>query len=369
MNKNILKGVVSLVLVTTVVLVFVSCSKPKETSPIKIGVMTPLTGDAAIYGESLKKGMDLAVEKANVEGVLGRKIELIYEDTHLDSKVAVSAFNKFVNIDNLDLVVVAEGSGATSAVVPLADKTKTLVIIPIASADSLKTVGDYVFRVIPSDNYRGEKMGKYAKDLGFNKVAVLYVNDDYGIGIKNIFSDSFKKEGGQVFIAETFNSGGVDYRSQLTKIKETNPDAIVIAARKEFPVIMKQKNELGIKARVLASEVIDSSIIESAGSDMDGVLALDFAPATDFVGFKETFKKKYNTEAPLYSDYGYDSIGILIEAIEKTKTTDSTKIKNALYDIEYKGATGLISFNSLGEVMEKTLIPLIVKDGKFVESK
>jgi branched-chain amino acid transport system substrate-binding protein len=102
---------------------------------------------------------------------------------------------------------------------------------------------------------------------------------------------------------------------------------------------------------------------------MDGVLTLDFAPATDFANFKTNFKIKYGVEAPLYSDYGYDSLKVIADAINKTKSTDSTKLKDVLYKIEYKGATGLIKFNLLGEAMEKILIPLIVKNGKFVESK
>lgn len=368
-NKNVFKWIVPLVVALLIIAFFTVSQKATETGPIKIGILTPLTGDASIYGESLKKGIDLALEETNKIGVLNRKVELIYEDTHLDSKTAISAYNKFINIDKVDVIIAAEGSGATSAVVPLSDKTKTLTIIPIASADSLKNAGDYVFRVIPSDGYRGEKMGNYAKSLNFNTAGILYVNDEYGVGIKNIFSDSFKKEGGKIVIEEAFNSGNTDYHSQLTKIKEANPDVIIIAARKEFPIILKQKNELDIKATVIASDVIDGSILKTAGSNMDGVLVLDFAPTTDFADFKTNFKNKYGVEAPLYSDYGYDSLKVIVEAIKESKSTDSTKLKNTLYKIEYKGATGIVKFDLLGEVMNKPLIPLIVKNGKFVENK
>jgi branched-chain amino acid transport system substrate-binding protein len=196
-------------------------------------------------------------------------------------------------------------------------------------------------------------------------MAILYVNDTYGVGLRDIISQSFLGLGGKIVAEEAFASGDTDYRGQLTKIKEANPDVIVIAARKEFPIIMKQKNNLGLKNKVIASEVIDSSILKTASSDMDGVLTLDFAPATDYANFKTNFKQKYGTDAPLYSDYGYDSLKIIIEAVEKTKSTDATKLKNALYNIEYKGATGEIKFNSLGEVMEKMMIPLEVKDGVF----
>jgi len=364
-SKKIL-GFVGAVIVIIVAIGLFS-NVPIDTRPIRIGVLTPLTGDAAIYGESLKKGLDLAVEEINKDGVLNRKVELVYEDTHLDSKTAVSAFNKFINTDGLNIVIIAEGSGATSAVVPLADKTKTLVMIPLASADSLKDAGDYVFRIIPADNYRGQEIAKFAKTTGSISMAVLYVNDTYGVGLRDIISQSFLDLGGKIVAEEAFASGDIDYRGQLTKIKEANPDVIVIAARKEFPIIMKQKNNLGLKNKVIASEVIDDSILKTAGNDMAGVLTLDFAPATDYVNFKTNFKQKYDTDVPLYSDYGYDSLKIIIEAVEKTKSIDATKLKNTLYNIEYKGATGEIKFNSLGEVMEKIMIPLVVKNGQFVK--
>lgn len=337
----------------------------REAQIIKIGVLTPLSGDAAIYGESLKKGLDLAAEEINKTDDLGRKVELIYEDTHLDSKTAVSAFSKFTGVDKLDIIIAAEGSGATSAVVPLADESKTLVMIPLASADSLKKVGDYVFRIIPSDDYRGREIAQFTKSLGAETTSIFYVNDAYGVGIKDIVSTSFTALGGKIVAVETFMSGDIDYRSQLIKIKETNPDIIVIAARKEFPIIMKQLRSLGIDSKIVASEIIDNSILSEAKNAMEGVLSLDFAPATDYVSFKENFKSKYGVDAPLYSDYGYDSLMVIATAIKEARSADSTKIKNILYKINYKGATGEIKFDSNGEVTAKTMLPMVVKDGSW----
>ncbi|MCX6715421.1 MAG: ABC transporter substrate-binding protein [Candidatus Taylorbacteria bacterium] len=358
------------IIVVLVIIAAVSASqKPTEIGPIKIGVFTPLTGDAAVYGESLKKGLTLAVEDANKDGVLGRKIELVYEDTHLDNKTAVNVMNKFISIDKFPIIIAAEGSGATTAAVPLADKTKTITIIPVASAASLKDAGDYVFRVIPSDDFRGLQLGKLANHLGYETAAIFYVNDDYGIGIRDLFKSSFTALGGQVVGMESFASGDTDFRSQLTKVKSVNPDVILLAARKEFSVILKQLKTMSIVSKVLAPEILDSDIIKASGSVGEGVVTLGFASTTDYIGFADKYKTAYGATPALYSDFGYDALGIIVAAIRDSGSVDSTKLKNDLYKIEYKGATGLIKFDQNGEVMPKPLITYIVKNGVFVKSE
>ncbi|MFA6423627.1 MAG: ABC transporter substrate-binding protein [Patescibacteria group bacterium] len=368
-SKKTLWWVVGIVIVFVIVVAFSANQKPTETGPIRIGVFTPLTGDAAVYGESLKKGLSLAVEDANKEGVLGRKIELVYEDTHLDSKTAVDVMNKFTSIDKFPAVIAAEGSGATTAAMPLADKTKTLTVIPVASAAPLKDAGDYVFRVVPSDDYRGQQLGDVAKKLGYNTAAILYLNDDYGIGIRDIFKSSFTALGGQITNLEPFASGNTDFRSQLTKIKSSNPDVIIVAAHKEFVVIAKQIKALAVASKIINTEVVDTAVLKEAGSAAEGIMALDFATTTDYVGFADKFKAAYGTTPSVYSDYGYDALGVIVAAMRDTKSVDSTKLKNDLYKIEYKGATGIVKFDRNGEVTAKLFVTYVVKNGVFVKSE
>ena len=114
---------------------------------IEIGVFTILSGEGATYGEAVKKGLEIALDDINRQGgILGKKIELIYEDTHLDSREAVNAMNKFVYVDKLPIVISGEGSGATLAAAPLADQTKTLLMVTIASSPDIKEAGEYVFK-------------------------------------------------------------------------------------------------------------------------------------------------------------------------------------------------------------------------------
>lgn len=371
MNKTtkIIIGIVVVLLVIAGIWYGVS-QKPKEMGVIRIGVFAPLTGDAAVYGDALKKGIDLAADDTNNNGgVLGKKIELVYEDTHLDSNAAVTATNKFINIDKLNMIIAAEGSGATLAAVPLADKTKTIMMVPIASTAAIRDAGDYVFRVIPSDGYRGTEMANLAMQKGYKKIAVLYVNDAYGVGINNLIKETFKGDNRQVVAEESFEPDAKDFRTQLTKIKAANPDAIMIEARKEFPTILKQAKELNINSQMIASEMLTDGLLQEAGSSAEGLMVIDFAPTTDYVNFKAEYKNKYGADPALYSDYGYDSLRVLGMAINNAGSTDSTKIKDVLYNVSYNGATGTVKFDSYGETAEKQFIVYKVENGKLAEVK
>ena len=113
----------------------------------------------------------------------------------------------------------------------------------------------------------------------------MYVNDAYGVGIKNLIKETLKGNDEQVTSEESFESGAKDFRSQLIKIKSSNPDAIMVEARKEFPIILKQIEELNIASKVIASEMLETSLLKEAGDAAEGMLAIDFAPSTDYIYF------------------------------------------------------------------------------------
>jgi len=372
-NKVYLFSVIFVLAVILIALIFslqplIGLFTTQGNQPLVIGVFTPLSGDAAIYGAAIQKGLDLALEEVNGEGgVLDRNVKLVYEDTHLDSTTAMNAVTKFIYVDKIPFVIAAEGSGATLAAAPLADKTKTIFIIPVASTGELRDAGDYVFRVIPSDSYRGKELAKLASEKGYKKSAILYVNDAYGVGIKSLFTETFTVMGGQVNTMESFESGSKDFRAQLSKIKAENPAAIIVAARKEFPAILKQAKELDVNSQIIASEIIESSLLKEAGDAAEGVLALDFASPTDYVGFEEKYKEKYGEDPALYSDFGYDALRVLAEGIKKANSVDTGKVKTVLYGLTYHGATGVVKFDDFGEVIEKPFVIYQVQNGAFTD--
>lgn len=332
---------------------------------LKIGVIAPLTGEAASYGLAAKEGLDFAVKEINLKGgILGKNIELIYEDSQLDIKQANSIISKFVNLDKLAIVIIADGSGPTTAIAPVADLTKTLFLATLASTPKLSTIGDYVFRTVPSDSYQGVELAKFADRKGFKTASIIYVNDAYGVGIKEVFAKTFS---GKIVSTESFENNDIDFKAQLTKIKNKNPDAILIVARNELPNLLKQIKDFKIKSTLFGSETSkDEKLIETAGSSAEGMYSIFFSTPEDYKNYRVNFKKEYGREPAAYSDYSYDAVYILTEAIKSIKSFDATEIKDQLYKTKIYGASGIVEFNQDGDVINKPFTFYQVVNGKFV---
>ena len=338
----------------------------EDKSPIKIGVMAVMSGDAASYGLAAKQGLDFAVDEINTNGGIdGRQIELIYEDTAHDSKQAVSIMNKFISIDKIGITILADGSGPAMAVAPVAEDNKIVMIATLASTPELSDAGDYIFRTVPSDSYQGFKLTEFAQNHAAKKAAVLFVNDPYGTGIKNVFEKSFS---GETIDTESFQDSATDFRTELTKIKESNPDVIVIVARSELPDILKQIKELGIKSILIGSETTkNDDYIRAAGNSAEGFYSVFFSEPQDYKYYRKNFYAKYGKNPEGYSYYSYDAVYVLADAIEKTNSTDPTIIKDQLYKEKLNGSSGIIQFDSNGDVTNRPFDIFRVENGTFVK--
>lgn len=337
-----------------------------EKSTIKIGVIAPLTGEAASYGQAAKQGLDFAVQEINNKGGIdGRMIELVYEDSKLDPVEAVNIMNKFINVDNLELFIIADGSGDTMAIAPLADQNKVLMIGSLASSPKLTGAGEYFFRTVPSDAYQGKEIARIADEKGFKRIAILNTNDAYGEGIKQVFSDNTNAD---IVATESFSNGDTDFRTQLTKIKGRNPDAIVLVARSELPNILKQMRTLGIDSAVIGSETTkNQESIDAAAKSAEGMYSVFFSEPNDYAGYKENYEEKYGVAPDALGYYSYDALHILSIAIDTADSTDPTVLKDELAETVWYGATGIVSFDDQHDVKESAFSLFKVENGKFVE--
>ncbi len=337
-----------------------------EQPPIKIGVIVPLTGEAAAYGIAAKEGMDLAVEEINRNGgVLGKKLELVYQDSKFDPKEAVSIMQKFVAVDDFDLIVMADGSGPTLAAAPVAQQNGRIFLATLASTPMLSATGDFFFRTVPSDAYQGVELAKFAQSKGFKTAAILYVNDPYGVGIRDVFTREFD---GTVLIAEAFENGDTDFRTQLTKIKAKNPEVLLLVVRKELPNVLIQRQTLEIKGVMIGSETTkDQSLIDSSQGAAEGMFTVYFTEPDDFRGYREHFQQKYGREPGMFSDYSYDGIYVLADAVAKAGSTNPDAVRGQLREAKYYGATGIVQFDANGDVVGKPFTVFQVQQGRFVE--
>lgn len=335
-----------------------------STEPIKIGVVGHFSGKYADYGIPMKKAVELAVKQLNQEGGIGnRKVELVIEDDNSDANIAATAINKLINIDKLDYIISAQGSGITSAITPIAQSNKKILMITLGSAPDLTNVGDYVFRSVPSDTYQAVEMNDFVNNnLTSKKVAGLYVNDAYGVGIKEIVNSNINTDN---VVSEMFESGATDFRTQLLKIKESNADTLILVAHEEYPIILKQIKELNLNLKIITSETFkDEGILKSSINNAEGIYVIFMADPKDYIGFNENYQAEFNEKPSAYSMYAYDGTIALAKAIEKSNNIEI--IKDNLLTISFKGASGQIGFSANRDRTGGEYIVYVVKNGQFV---
>lgn len=352
---------------------FFTKKKNSEPNTISFAAVLPLTGDVAAYGKDSKDGIDLAIELAN-KSQAAYKFEVFYEDSKGDPKTAVTALQNIL-AQHSPIVVIGENiSSSTGAMIPVADKAKVILISPSASAPNLSGLSKYFFRVFPSDVEEGGFIAEtIANQLPGSKTSVIYVNNDYGVGVKGVFEQKAKEKGLTILSSMGYEKGSKSFKTILTKIKAEKPDAVYIPGYYEDAgLLLKQAKELGITAKFFGSTAEeDPKLIEIAGSAAEGFqypvsTGYDAASKDSVVTkFIADFKAKYNKEPGLVSALGYDCAKISIDGILKSGNT-SENVRNYILNTKnISGAAGLMNFDEKGDVHKPINLKIVV-NGKFV---
>lgn len=341
------------------------------SSDIKIGAIFPLTGEAGQYGQDAKAGIDLALEERNASKPT-KVIKILFEDDQANPTNSISAFRKLITSDKVKAVLGPLTSSSALALAPVAQKEKVVLLSPSASAAALTKPDDYFFRNELSDAKGAAIQAEQTYNkLKFKKVSILYINNDYGVGVKDGFIKSFKALGGNISIVESFETNAQDFRTQLTKIRQVAPDALFLVAQKETVLILRQMKELQVKSQILSTPLFeDPTILEKAKREAEGAIYVyygDFNPQSSknsTKNFISSFKKKYSKEPSYYSALAYDAANIMFSAIDKDGSNSEVISTNLLKTQDFPGITGNTSFDTNGDVVKPILLKK-VKNGKF----
>jgi len=366
----VLGGLVVVLIIFT--LAYTNSTKAPEGG-YKIGAILSETGNNAAYGESTRRGMEVALEQLTRNG---KKLKIIFEDDATKVDNSVSIFNRMVSIEKTPIVLGFISSNAILAVAPVANDNKVVALSTLAGADDIKDAGDYVFRIREKTATHGDMMANLAiSSLGYKKVALYFANAANSISYADAFRKKVVSLGGEIVFDGSFTEKSTDFRSDLAKIKKTNPDAVYIAGvAPDMAQIILQANSIGLKTNWLASSGAESpKLTEIAKEKAEGLIfttpAFNPEQGSDVVkNFVSAFKQKYNELPNFAAANGYDGVMLVYQIIEKYGY-DAEKIKKGLYDTKnYVGAGGAFSFDEFGEV-QKEIIFKIVKDGQFVVYK
>jgi branched-chain amino acid transport system substrate-binding protein len=363
MKKSVLLLMVVALILGSVSLVF-GGGEVEETGPIKVGMYADLSAGTAQWGTDAEKGARLRIKEYNkAGGIMGRQIELVIYDCKQSPTEAVKAYTRLATQDKVAAVYGSLISNTALAVSPVAAQTRVPVVsramderatTPAFNPDDPENPGPanpYFFLLQPSAFQQAAVIAGYAIDeLGMNTFTMLYDKGNaYAEYLAKGFSYYVTKRGKKMLGSFEFQSGDVDYKAQLTKIRELGADGLFIpnyVAQNANAV--KQARELGVKARFLGNNSWYKPMDEVAGPAADGAyfpnnMTFD-DPSTQW--FFETYEAEWGEEPRLHSFSGYDDVGFILEAIERAGSTDPEAVRDAMEATrKFEGIIGTINID------------------------
>jgi|HigsolmetaAR201D_1030396.scaffolds.fasta_scaffold12838_2 branched-chain amino acid transport system substrate-binding protein len=381
-NAPRLVGRISALLLLVMVLAACGTSAAPQSStgsnaqePIYIGVSGPLTGQNAQYGAQWKKGFDLALDEINANGgINGRPLQYIFEDSQSDPKQSVAVAQKFVN----DPRIVAEfgdfSSPASMAASSIYQRAGLVQFGLTNSHPDFTKGGDYMWSNSISQSDNAPLMANYAiNDLGLRRLAVLYLNTDWGRTTKDLFVIAAAERGATVVAEEAYLPEEKDFRSTLVRVREANPDGLIlISYYADGALICQQVRATGIDLPiVITSSAYSPKLIELGGESVNGVFTnTNFYPddpRPEVQKFVTSYRAKYNEEPDSFSAGAYDTM-ILFYHVIKQYGADRKAIRDGLAQIENVPSVifGSVKFDpETRRVATPKSVNLVVKDGSF----
>ena len=355
----------------------------------KVGILMDITGPIASFIPPLQNATNLAVTQVNEQGgLLDGKAVAVFGDTTGSAQGAVDAAGKLVNIENVPVIMGALMSGTTIAAAEAVSIPAGVVqISPTATSPAITGIkdNDLLYRVVPSDNYQGEVLAKIVLAEGIKKVAVTYVNNDYGVGIGQTFIAAYPKLGGVVVAEAKHEEKKNSYRSELATLAKGGAEALVVVAYAgdSGGTIVKQAIEGGLFTRFIGTDGLrDEALIKEVGAEAlkTSFFSSPTSPADNPA--QKTLHDEFNAAFKdgadkAFVDQTYDATFLAMLAIERAGSADKTKVAAALRavasgkgekvgpgewakakalikagkDITYTGAGGSYNFDANGDVL------------------
>jgi branched-chain amino acid transport system substrate-binding protein len=258
-------------------------ARAQQKEPFRFGALMPTTGPEAGYGLDFVKTYEMAVKDINDKGgVNGHPLEMLVLDTQAKPELAISAATKLIEVDKVPLIVTA-WSSVVKAGAPIGNRTKTLELNMGANSPDIANLGDYVYSVFPLAEVDVTALAKYTyAKLGKKRAAVLYINNDTGIGGAKIYRDVFTAAGGEVVAFEGYDPKATDFTGVLLKARIGNPDVVHIHALSELPQVIAQMRQLGMKQQITTySAGYNPKILSQLGPAAEGLIVTSLAPTSD----------------------------------------------------------------------------------------
>lgn len=333
---------------------------------LKIGVLTPLTGETASYGTAMQRAFDLAVSEINqAGGVGGKQLELVYEDSKCEGASATTATQKLVNVDEVEFILGGTCSGETLAAALITQEARVLLLSPTSSSPDITQAGDLVFRTYPSDIFEAKIIAAHATENGHTRAALIWETTDFAQGVRNAFKASYT---GTVVFDETFNTGETDFRTLISKLRIANPQMVYVIPRGPVTgeLLLKQINESGMNVAVYGTNtLIDRFAIAANPSVYEEVVMAEVQISSEGKAslMLAAFEAMYggSPEFLAFTASAYDDVYLLAEAINVVGEDPEEVAGYFSYQVvDWPGAIGTFNFDENGDAeVELTLVQAV----------
>jgi branched-chain amino acid transport system substrate-binding protein len=357
---------------------FLILSGCKNNQKITIGGLFPLSGNSATFGQSSKQGMQLAIDHVNSQGgiIINKKQALvypIYEDDEGQPEKAANACRKLISQNVVCAIIGAVMSKNSLAIAPICQASKVPMISSASTNEKVTEVGDYIFRACFIDPFQGMVMADYAFHvLKAEKAALIFDNgNDYNKGLAEVFKKKFIELGGKIVASEAFTdeSNTVDFKAQLTTIKNASPDFIYSPNYyASDALIMKQAHEIGLNVATGGADGWDSpKLVEIGGPDVEGCVFSNHFSKEDTSTIVREFVYKYRTafgaDPDALASLAYDAATIALSALKTAGSTNGESLKNAIRNSKVQGVCGTVEFDNKRNPIKSAVI-LRIENGQ-----
>jgi branched-chain amino acid transport system substrate-binding protein len=324
---------------------------------VKVGIVLPLTGDQAKFGEIEKRSFDMALDEINAAGgINGKKLELVIEDDTGRPEVGRSVVEKLITKDKVVMIGGGYSSSVTYAVAGVCQQNQMPFLVNTGSADKITTSGwDYVFRLNPPvSEYAGAIESLLKEVIKPKTVAILHENSLFGTSGAKSFEKTCEAMGYQVLLKEGYEHGGIDFKPVLVKVKELNPDILyMVSYVMDASLLMKQAKELKLTPNMFIGGGAGFTLPEfqqNAGVASDDVISAtlwhQILPYPGAMDYFNKFVAKYHQDTEYHGAEAYAAAYVIADTLKRAKSFKNTDVRKALSETDLLTVFGPVKFIS-----------------------
>lgn len=357
-------------------------SSGESTEPFKIGLVATITGSAALEGEQIKRGAEMAIKEINeIGGVAGRKFELYLEDGKNDPTESMNAAQLLLDNKEVHALIGAWGSSPTFAIMPLVEEYEVPLIVETATNPGITEAGNkWVFRIASNEVLNSSYLGESAvKNMGFTKVGFMAVNSDWGRGAVEQYIPVMEAAGAEIIEPEYHDASVVNFSASINKLKNAGANSVVITTSLQTSVlILKQLREANWYPNKLATSGYNINSLLKVAGEKEVLEDLNVLGYRVVMGFQdpdpEVVKRLEEFDANYHAIYNeglersvslaYDAVYTLAEGLKNANgSVEPEELREGIAAVDFEGITGRLNFDEKGQA-RPVLYMTYIKDGE-----